>query len=159
YVGLDRVRGVVVEDVGDENSPAARAGLRLGDVILGIDGKPAEYVGQLQQAVAFRKPGETVSVEVARKGGARTNVRVTLQDVEKGSTLAKAERSESEDSDERPSTSRGASSIGRLGLTVENLSRDAASELGLPSTVHGVAISGVDPNGPCAERVNNTQTA
>jgi serine protease Do len=158
YVGLDRVRGVVVEDVGETDSPAARAGLRMGDVIVGIDGKPAEYVGQLQQAVAFRKPGETVSVDVARKGGARTTVRVQLQDVEKGSTLAKAAESTESDDGDRPSTSRGAASIGRLGLTVENLGRDDASELGLPSGVHGVAVSGVDPNGPSAERVRDAES-
>ena len=38
-----------------------------------------EYVGQLQQRIAFRKPGETVKVEVARKGGVRKSYDVKLQ--------------------------------------------------------------------------------
>ena len=81
YVGLPDIRGVVVEDFGGDASPAKRAGLEPGDIIVSVDGKPVEYVAQLQQQIAFRQPGETVKVEVARKGGVRKTLDVKLQEL------------------------------------------------------------------------------
>src|SRR5918993_1755985 len=52
YVGLPDIRGVLVQDF-TEDSPARKAGIEPGDIIIGVDGKPVEYVGQLQQQVGF----------------------------------------------------------------------------------------------------------
>src|SRR5918912_537344 len=79
YVGLPAIRGVVVKDIPNEDSPAKAAGIEPGDIIVAIDGKPVEYVGQLQQQVGFKRPGEVVKVEVARKGGVRKTFDVKLQ--------------------------------------------------------------------------------
>jgi len=79
YAGLGAVRGVVVQDYGSGDSPAKSGGIQPGDIIVSVDGKPVEYVAQLQEAIAFRKPGDAVSVEVARKGGKRETLHVTLQ--------------------------------------------------------------------------------
>ena len=68
YVGLDAVAGVRVDGFG-EDSPAKRAGLLPGDVIVAIDGQPMKYTAQLQQAIAFKDPGTTVAVAVARGTG------------------------------------------------------------------------------------------
>src|SRR5829696_2178230 len=75
YVGLPDIRGVLVQDF-SEGSPARKAGLESGDIIVAIDGRPVEYVGQLQQQIAFRKPGDKVKVEVARKGGVQKTYEV-----------------------------------------------------------------------------------
>ena len=80
YVGLPDIRGVLVQDF-TEKSPAQKAGMESGDIIVAVDGKPVEYVGQLQQQIAFRKAGETVKVEVARKGGVHKTLEVRLQEV------------------------------------------------------------------------------
>ena len=74
YVGLPEIRGVVVKDIPSDDSPAKAAGIEPGDVIIAVDGKPVEYVGQLQQVIGFRRPGDVVKVEVARKGGVRKTV-------------------------------------------------------------------------------------
>src|SRR5579884_687430 len=81
YVGLKETRGVLVEDFGDNTSPAQKAGIQAGDVIVAVDGKRVDYVAQLQEMIAFRHPGDVVSVEVARKGGQHVTVRVPLQRV------------------------------------------------------------------------------
>ncbi len=65
YVGLPDIRGVLVQDF-TPNSPAKKAGMQPGDIIIAVDGKPVEYVGQLQQQVAFRKAGD----EGEGRGGA-----------------------------------------------------------------------------------------
>src|ERR1044071_7407972 len=77
YLGLTEVNGVRIRSFPDE-PPAKAAGLEQGDVIIAIDGKPVEYVSQLQQIVGFKHPGETVKVEVARKGGERKTYTVRL---------------------------------------------------------------------------------
>ncbi len=74
--GLDKPRGALVANV-DEGGPAAKGGLRSGDVIVGFAGKPIEESGQLPTLVAATKPGEKVTVRVLR-GGAEQNVEVTV---------------------------------------------------------------------------------
>jgi serine protease Do len=77
-VGLREIKGVLVNDFSSEDSPARRAGLRPGDVIVALDGQPVEYVAQLQQRVGFKRPGETVEVTVVREGGERKTFTVRL---------------------------------------------------------------------------------
>jgi len=59
--------GVVISDV-RPGGPAARAGLRIGDVVIAIDGKPMENARQLDVNLYRRAPGETVKLEVTRAG-------------------------------------------------------------------------------------------
>jgi len=77
-VGLRDIRGVLVESFTSDASPAKRAGIQLGDVIIELDGQPVNYVAQLQQRVGFKKPGETVEVTILRQGGIRKTVTVRL---------------------------------------------------------------------------------
>ncbi len=61
------MKGVVLTSIG-ENSPAKKAGLQQGDVIVKFNGKKLERVNDLQQKVAETAPGTTVSVEIFRRG-------------------------------------------------------------------------------------------
>src|SRR5213596_315882 len=65
-VGLKQITGVVVKSYTDDNSPAKKAGIQLGDVIVALDGESIDNTPQLQQKVAFKKPGETVRSEERR---------------------------------------------------------------------------------------------
>ena len=67
---LERIQGVVVQDF-PEGSPSRAAGLRQGDVIVSVDGRPVQRVGQFQRMIATRTPGETVALEVIRYGERR----------------------------------------------------------------------------------------
>ena len=107
YVGLDEIRGVLVRGFPDSvASPAEKAGLEQGDVIVAIDGKPVNYVAQLQQVVGFRQPGEMVKVEVARKGGVRKTFNVRLMEQREETPIAEREDSE------QPESNRNAVAMG-----------------------------------------------
>jgi serine protease Do len=145
YVGLPDIRGVLVQDF-TEDSPARKAGIEPGDIIISVDGKPVEYVGQLQQQVGFRKPGDKVKVEVARKGGERKTFEVRLQEVLSPRELANnledgARGGESADAE-------AATSIDLLGLTVQPVGQDVARQLELPEGQRGLLVTGVAPGGP-----------
>src|SRR5881409_980648 len=66
---LTDIHGVVVNDYSGDDSPAKRAGIQAGDVIVAVDGQSIESVAQLQQRVGFRKTGDVVQVTVVRRGG------------------------------------------------------------------------------------------
>jgi serine protease Do len=74
--GLDRPRGALVGQVIDDG-PAAKAGIKTGDVILSVDGKTVERSSQLPSVVSAIKPGTSAKVEVWRDRSSKIiNVRV-----------------------------------------------------------------------------------
>jgi serine protease Do len=74
--GLDRPRGALVSAV-EEDSPAASAGVKAGDVIVGVNGREIDRVGELPTEIARMKPGSKAELRVWRDGKERTiDVRV-----------------------------------------------------------------------------------
>jgi serine protease Do len=146
YVGLPAIRGVVVKDIPNDDSPAKAAGIEAGDIIVAVDGKPVEYVGQLQQVIGFRKPGELVKVEVARKGGVRKTVDVKLQELNDSPSVAtRADSGVVDDASDE------GVAMNRLGISVEPVSPDVAVELQLPADTRGLIVTDVVPGGPSWE--------
>jgi serine protease Do len=146
YVGLPEIRGVVVKDIPSDDSPAKAAGIEPGDIIVAVDGKPVEYVGQLQQVIGFRRPGDMVKVEVARKGGARKTFDVKLQPLNDQPQLAEAGDSDTDNADSSSGTA-----MNRLGISVEPVTPDAAQQLQLPNDTKGLIVTDVTPGGPAWE--------
>jgi len=142
YVGLDEIRGVLVAGYNGDGSPAEQAGIRPNDVIVELDGEEVQYTAQLQQKVGFKRPGDVVEVTVLRKGGERSvhRVRLTEADTEPARALASAE----------PDSRDGSgSAVDRLGISVEELDRRSASQMGLPRSLEvGLAVTNVDRDGP-----------
>lgn len=64
--GLDRPRGALVAEV-QADSPAARAGLKSGDVVLGVDAEPILASGDLPARISLKKPGDSLRLEVWRQ--------------------------------------------------------------------------------------------
>jgi serine protease Do len=145
YVGLPDIRGVLVQDF-TEKSPAQKAGMQSGDIIVAVDGKPVEYVGQLQQQIAFRKAGETVKVEVARKGGVHKTLDVRLQEV--AAPKQTADGSSDQSNSASDSSDEAAASIDLLGLTVQPVDQEAVQQFELAPDQRGLLVTGVTPGGP-----------
>ena len=70
HFGVEGDGGVLVAHV-EEGSPAALAGLAVGDVLTTIDGKPVKSSWSLRELVAPKKSGDTVALEVVRDRGRR----------------------------------------------------------------------------------------
>jgi len=68
--GLAKPTGALVASI-EKGSPAAKAGLEPGDVILSVDGKTIETTGQLPAAIASKLPGESARLQIWRKGETR----------------------------------------------------------------------------------------
>ena len=152
YVGLPAPTGVLIVDLSND-SPARRAGLRPGDVIVEVEGRTIDYTGQLQQEIGFRAPGEEVSVTVARKGGERITVKVRLQSLEEAAEVASNEGRNAPQEPAAAAEPSGPSVIGdRLGIDVETITPAIARELQLGDE-RGVIVTSVTPGGPSYERL------
>ena len=149
---LPEIRGVVVNAFNPPaDSPAKRAGLQEGDVIVAVDGQSIESVPQLQQRVGFKKPGEVVQVTVVRKGGIRKTIPVRL-------TAAPASQPEEISSNDDGASSRESAPMDKtLGISVEPLSQDnAARDQDLRQVMRsggGLIVSQVSPDGPAYQRL------
>jgi serine protease Do/serine protease DegQ len=64
-------------------SPAARAGLRKGDVVIGLDGRPVRAAAELRARLGVVPVGETIELRV-RRGGEASTLRATIEAVEQG---------------------------------------------------------------------------
>ena len=127
--GLKKARGALISDV-MAGSPAEKAGLRQGDILVTFDGKEVRDARQLQMAVGEAPVGKQVIVEYYRDGR-MAKATVVLAS---GDTAAAAKP--------RPTTSQET----WLGLAVEELPPSRAGK-----GQAGVLVTGVDPDGPAAE--------
>lgn len=73
HFGAPKDVGVLVESV-QNDSPADKAGIRVGDIVLGVDGKDVKSSGDLRAAMREKKEGDSVRIEVLRGRGRQTLV-------------------------------------------------------------------------------------
>jgi serine protease Do len=130
------VTGALVGDV-TPGSPAQKAGLEKGDIILGIDGKPVNTSAELRMHVSLMAPGTKVNVKVFRDG------------VEKTLPVTLAEMPTETASNQEPQNNHSEDSL--QGITVENVTAQTARRLGLPATAAGVVVTSVDPDSQAAD--------
>jgi serine protease Do len=93
-MGAQESKGALVAAV-EPNSPAARGGLRPGDVVVGVNGRPVASPRDLATAVAEAKPGTAAAIAVLRDGE-RTEHRVTVGEPPRSRTAA-LDRQDEED--------------------------------------------------------------
>ncbi|MBL0283174.1 MAG: DegQ family serine endoprotease [Zoogloea sp.] len=127
--GLDKPNGALVANV-ESGSPAEKAGLQAGDVVLGVNGQKVDNSADLPRIIGDQKPGSVVRLSIWRDRKARElNVTLGEQVGEKIAAAAGAEKRND-----------GASS--KLGLTGRALTAQEATRLGVPGGVVVEAASG-----------------
>lgn len=131
--GLDKPAGALVAQV-LENGPADKGGLKLGDVILSMNGHPVVMSADLPHLIGVLKPGETAKLVVMREGSRKNlNIKVgALPSDGEEMSLAEGEGA--------------ASKSNRLGMTVVDLTAEQKKAIDLQG---GVVIQEVQ-DGPAA---------
>ena len=134
--GLEGEKGALVSELLGNDSPAAKAGLQAGDIIVEFNSVAVESNSHLVHLVADVRPGQSVPVKYFREGDLRTGeVKMALRTI---------------DTDVRASEPSSPEEPGRLGISGQNLTREMAAELGATSSA-GVVLMAVDPDGPAQD--------
>ena len=133
--GQKDARGVVVGDV-TANSPAAEGGVRRGDILLEVDGKPVATANELRMTISMMQPGTDVRLKVLRDGSEH-QISVKLGEMPTETAMVKPDGSDSTKALD--------------GVEVSNLSPEMADKLGLPAASKGVVVTDVDPSSKVAD--------
>jgi serine protease Do len=131
-LGMKKAEGALVDEP-QADSPAAKAGIKAGDVIIAVNGNTVKDAREMARIIGMMPPNTAVKLDILRNGGVST-VNATLDQMP-NEQQAKAEP-------ENPEATGGAP---HLGVTVAPANEVAGSG------AKGV-VTGVDPNGPAAEQ-------
>ena len=131
FFNVSKAQGAVVSEV-QPDSPGAKAGLKVGDVITKIDGRDVTDAGQLQVEVGQLQPGTTIHLDVLRDGKSMT-LPVTVEELGKGKTEEAAG-----DSAGKP----------RWGIGLADLDSDTRQQIQAPDGVRGAVVAQVQPGSP-----------
>jgi serine protease Do len=136
---LPEARGALVQSV-EEGKPAARAGIRHGDVVVEVDGKPIRNNRELIDYISYLPVGTEVKIGLIRNGQ-RVNV-----------TTKTAERPlDGEDEEEEDSAGGEEPVTNKLGMSVQNLTAELRRQYGLPEETTGVLVTSVKNVSPAGE--------
>ncbi|MFN3324421.1 MAG: DegQ family serine endoprotease [Bryobacteraceae bacterium] len=129
-LGMTDPQGVVVTEI-EATGPAARSGLKTGDVILSVNGETIADLNSFRLKVSGMAPGTTIRLRIRRETGEQ-DVTVTLGELP-------TRRPETNDDPSGQPT-------GALeGVSVDNLSPQIARQLNLPARMQGVVVTNISP--------------
>jgi serine protease Do len=142
HLGVKTGHGVVVTQA-FAGAPADKAGVKEGDVITALGGKPVKDMRSLQTAVAELPKGEPIKLSVIRDGKPET-LSVTIEEQPSAFGSTKAPRSR------LPETIKDTTSLDSIGAEAADLTPKLAEGLGYTDTTKGVLLTGVDRDGLAA---------
>ena len=122
--GLDKPEGALISEV-VKDSPADKAGLKQGDIILECNGNPIKSLGGFRNEVSLTPPGTMIKLKINRSGKIMT---ISI----KTGTFSDA-----------MATSSGV--VQKLGIEIEALTDDLRNQLGYSKTEEGIVITKVKP--------------
>jgi serine protease Do len=135
-LSLPNTEGVLIADV-EPNSPAAKAGLTRGDVILSIDGAPMRSTGELRNRIAAAPVDKAITLEVLR-GGQRRQVKATLVEMPSAKPGPGADK-------------KGPARAEVAGLSAMPLDDALRSKIGVPREIRqGLVVTNVEPGSSAA---------
>lgn len=143
--GLDHARGALVATV-VKNSPAAKAGLRAGDVILEFNGREVSQMRRLPRIVADTGVGKTVDVTLWRNNE-KLSVRVTVGELEPSEEQVAA-ATEGPKKDESGSEK----AIDALGMTLSVITDTLRQKFELGEETKGLVVTAIAEGGPASEK-------
>jgi serine protease Do len=126
--GLESDKGALIATV-EKDTPAEKAGLKAGDIIMEYDGKPINDSNELPRLVAVTPVDKKVRLVIYRDGK-KQDFFVVVSKLKDGEGVA---------------TVSGGSESEKLGITVQELTRDLAARLGIKDSKAGIVISEVKP--------------
>jgi serine protease Do len=130
-------QGALIDEV-KPGGPAAKAGLKNGDVILEFDGKPIADARHLSLAVASVTPGEKVPMRIWRDGATKT-VEVAVAELPGEAQQARNDSSPSDASDTLQ------------GVAVSDLNAQVRQQFSIPSKIQGALVTQVDASSAAAD--------
>jgi serine protease Do len=142
--GLKEIAGVKVGSYSGDDSPALKAGIEPGDVIIRADGKPVDRVSALQRVIRAKKPGDMVDIEAMRYGTRKT-FRVKL-------IAAPSDPSVVASAGEAP-VEAPAPTNARLGVSVEPVTPELVQAAQVPAQYRGLRVADVEPGSPSEGRL------
>jgi serine protease Do len=120
----------------EENSPAAKAGLQVEDVVTSFNSQPIDKAADLRDAVSRVAPGRSVPLTV-RRGGKDVNLNGTVESAPGAKIAAEA--------------APAAPAQGKLGIQVGALTPEIAKQFGIDENTKGVVVASVAPGSPASE--------
>ncbi len=137
YYGLDRPRGVIITQV-TEGTPAEKAGLKEGDIILAVDGQEMKSPSSLRNVISLSQVGHDAQLTLLRDGKEKT-VKVKLEKFPEDTRVARANPHGGSTEDQS-----------LAGVTVRELSARARAMAKIPDTVSGLLVVAVEPTSNAA---------
>ncbi len=128
---LPSTEGLLVQQV-QPNTPAEKAGMKNGDVILTLEGKKVADADQFRLQVAGMEPGKTINLGILRNGK-KMDLKVKLGERSKFLAATPQEKPQKQEEEQKD----------WLGIQVETATEDIASQFGVAYT-KGVIVTGVD---------------
>jgi serine protease Do len=141
--GLSDQNGALVDDV-ITNTPAEKAGIKSGDVIIEFNGKPVTDANSLLLGVSESEPGTSVAIKLIRNNSPKT---VTVKLGDRPGELA--ENGSGQNSSQPGNSNSTTDALD--GVTVDDLDRDTRQQLRIPNRVQGAIVTDVAADSNSAE--------
>jgi serine protease Do len=144
--GLSDETGALVEIV-TNNSPAAKAGVQVGDVIVGVQGQKVENASKLPLIVSSYKPGTVISIDVIRDGKPTTlQAKLVKLSMDEEGNIIGTNPDEDEVPVSRAAPAAAAASVAELvdGVTIQNLTPSTRERYEIPLEISGVIVTQLD---------------
>jgi serine protease Do len=152
--GLSEIKGVKVSGFDPvDDSPAKRAGMEVGDIIVSANGQAVDRVSTLQRVIRGFKPGDVVPIDAMRFGERKTfRVKLGEPQVERTDDVASLDDS----APARPDVSRN---YDKLGISVAPVTNEIAADASIPAQYRtGVVVTDVSATGPAYRELFRNRT-